>query len=146
MTLPELIDAADFVAIVRATGKDQVHWNNASNTKWESEANLAMIYNDQEVVVIDSIRGDAPTSLVIRNVGGTVGDTSFELTGLEPLVPGRDYLLFLEAVSTPTAEGEEESVSFVGLEQGIFVQSGLVYSNIYGLSVDPENLRPRDAK
>lgn len=144
MSLAQLEGAADVIAVVRPTGKDDVHWNNASNSRWTSDDGRAMIYNDQQVVVVNLLRGEAPSTLLIRNIGGTVGDTSFELEGLEPLAAGQLYLVFLETVETPTKEGSETAISFVAQEQGVFAPAGETYSNDLGLSVAPRDLRRED--
>ncbi len=84
-----------------------------------------MIYNDQEVDVIRVLRGRVPATLTIRNIGGTVGDTTFELIGLESLKTGQEYLVFLEGVATPTETGTEWALSFVAQERGVFWKTGL---------------------
>ncbi len=142
-TLDELTEKADAIAVVRATGNDRVHWNNASNAKWvPDKPGGAMIYNDQDVTVVELVRGDLDSSLTIRNIGGTVGDTRYELEGLEPLTKGVDYLVFLKTFETHTQEGSEKALSFVGQEQGVFVASGTSFVSNHGLSVTSDQLRP----
>lgn len=142
-TLDELTKSAQAIAVVRATGSDRVHWNNADNVKWvSSSAGGAMIYNDQEVVVVELLRGDLDRNTTIRNLGGTVGDTRYELEGLKPLIKGIDYLVFLTEFDTPTQEGTEKALSFVGQEQGVFVASGASFISSHGLSVTSDQLRP----
>lgn len=141
-TLQDLQNAAEIIAVVKPTGKDSEHWNNAKNSAWVSEKpGRAMIYNDQEVVVVDVIRGQAPSTLTIRNIGGTVGDTMYELEGLEPLEQGAQYLVFLKTFQTPTEEGTEAALSFVGQDQGVFMRSGDAFANDLGLSVTPDMLQ-----
>lgn len=142
-TLDELTTHADAIAVVRATGNDRVHWNNATNAKWVSdEPGGAMIYNDQEALVVDLVRGELDQMLTIRNVGGTVGDTRYELEGLAPLVQGVDYLVFLKTFETPTQEGTETAISFFGQEQGVFVANGPDFVSDHGLRVASESIRP----
>ena len=99
-----------------------------------------MIYNDQEVVVVKLFAGDAPRSLTIRNIGGIVGDTRYEIEGLEPLRKGADYLVYLRAFETPTQEGMETAISFVGQEQGIFESADDGFVNHLGLKVTTKSL------
>lgn len=143
MTVAQLTDAADIVAMVRPTGNNWAHWNSTANAAWDSsDERLPMIYNDQEVSVVELFRGTVADRLTIRNIGGTVGDTAFELEGLDALAPGSVYLVFLESVQTPTREGWEMAVSFVGQEEGVFLvtNSGNL-ENAYGRSVKLSDLR-----
>lgn len=144
MTVDDLTRAAEIVAVVRPTGKSDVHWNNASNTAWTSDTLRAMIYNDQEVDVIRVLRGKTPPTLTIRNIGGTVGDTTFELSGLEPLKSGQEYLVFLEGVATPTETGTEWALSFVAQQRGVFWKTGAGFANSDGLSVTVETFNEAD--
>lgn len=133
LTVDELIEGATIIAVVEPTGNDRVHWNNASNTRWESDtAGLAMIYNDQEVRVVRLLRGTAPKILVIRNIGGVIGDTSYEREDLEPLALGKQYVVLLAEYPTPTEEGVELAISFVEQGQGIFEIGPDSATNAYG--------------
>jgi len=144
LTIAEMTEAADVVALVRPTGMDRVHWNSAANSSWTpTDERLAMIYNDQQVEVVDLLRGRVGQSITIRNIGGLVGDTLMEMEGLEPLDPPSTYLVFLETVDTPTREGWESALSFISQGQGIFVSDGRGFVNDYGLSVTLEDLRSK---
>lgn len=141
-SLQDLSRAADVIATVRPTGRDRVHWNNQTNTRWTSpDKLLPMIYNDQEVVVIDQLRGAAPHRLIVRNIGGVVGNTRFEIEDLDPLEPAHLYLVFLEFVDTPTQEGSERALSFVARHQGIFVETQGLFVNGAALAVLPQDLK-----
>lgn len=121
LTVDQLMEGATIIAVVEPTGNDFVHWNNASNTRWESDTpGRALIYNDQEVRVERVLKGKAPDILTIRNIGGVVGDTRYEIEDLEPLVPGKQYVVLLAEYSTPTQDGFEQAISFVAQGQGIF--------------------------
>lgn len=121
LTVDQLMEGATIIAIVEPTGNDYVHWNNAANTRWESDMpGRAMIYNDQEVRVVRVLKGTAPETLVIRNIGGVVGDTRYEVEDLESLSAGKQYVVLLAEYPTPTQEGVELAVSFVAQGQGIF--------------------------
>ena len=141
-TLDELRTAAEAIVVVQATGNDKVHWNNARNARWESELpGRVLIYNDQEVRVISTFKGDIGPLLTVRNIGGTVGSTRYQLEGLEPIQRGVDYLAFLKMFETPTESGFEEAISFVGQGQGLFKASGDLFVSSSGLIVDPKDLR-----
>lgn len=139
LSLAELTAAAETIAIVVPTARDSVHWNNATNSRWESDdlAILAMIYNDQTVQVVHLAKGPAASELEIRNVGGSVGGVTFTLEGLAALRPGEEYLVYLEQVDTPTEGGPEPALSFVGQGQGVFRLVEGRFVNEGGLSVDP---------
>lgn len=134
-SIEDLTRGATVVAIVEPTGRDRVHWNSADNTRWESDRpGATMIYNDQEVRVVKVLQGTitSPT-LTVRNIGGVVGDVEYRIEGLDPLMKGRSYLLFLREFETPTREGTERAWSFVAQEQGVFALSETGYANARGL-------------
>ena len=135
-TLDELDLGADWIAVVRPTGSNDVHWNSADRAAWTSEkAGRALIYNDQQAEVLQVIKGDLKGRVVIRNIGGTVGDTRYEIEGLKALRQGATYLVYLKAFDTPTKEGSERAISFVGQEQGIFELAGSEWTSHWGLTI-----------
>ena len=142
-TIDMLLNSAETIAIVEPTGQDIVHWNSDDNSPWTSELpGRAMIYNDQEVKVIQLIRGNVPRMIKIRNIGGIVGNTEYELEGLEALEPGTQYLVFLRSFDTPTSDGFERAVSFVGQNQGIFLASDAGFVSNVGLRIAAADLTP----
>lgn len=108
VSVTELLERADAVAVVRPSSLIGQHWNNAANRKWTSDsaARMALIVTDQIVEVAELIKGDLPQAVTVRLPGGTVGDTTFD-SALKPLEPGQEYLLFLDWTDTPTEEGSE---------------------------------------
>ena len=141
LTVRQLTAAADIIAVVRPTGNDHVHWNSAQNRQWvPTDERQAMIYNDQELTVVRLLRGEAADSIIVRNIGGTVGDSSFEYEGLEALDPAHLYVVFLETVETPTEEGAETALSFVGQGQGVFVDTQDAYVSVFGQEVVPADI------
>lgn len=142
-SIADLTASAEIIAIVVPTGSDDAHWNNADNSRWESDDSriVAMIYNDQTVEVLRVLKGDAPSQLTIRNIGGTVDRVEFVLEGLRPLRAGSQYLVYLERVETPTREGAESAISFVAQGQGLFELTDSVFVNSAGLNVSPSDLQ-----
>lgn len=121
---PEYLSDAPIVAIVHTTGQQRVHWNNATNSEWQSEdmSRPPMIYRDQEVEVLRVLKGSLGPVEWIRSVGGTVGDRTFEMEGGSELTHQTTYLLFLRWEDTPTQEGSERFL-------GVYGQAGGVFSN-----------------
>lgn len=142
-SIADLTAAAEIIAIVVPTGSNDAHWNNADNSRWESEDSriVAMIYNDQTVEVRRVLKGDAPSQLTIRNIGGTVDSVEFVLEGLRPLKAGSQYLVYLERVEAPTREGAEAAISFVAQGQGLFELTDSGFVNSAGLNVSPSDLQ-----
>lgn len=136
MDLKQLWGKAETVALVRPTGQNTIHWNNADNRQWESDLGRAMIYNDQVVEVLKVNKGKTSSVLTIRNIGGVVGNVRYEVDGLTELQAGTEYLVFLATFDTPTREGFERAVSFVGQQQGIFAPAAGSFLNPLGLVVD----------
>jgi hypothetical protein len=100
-----------------------------------------MIYNDQTVEVLRVLKGDTPSQLTIRNVGGTVGTVEFVLEGLRPLSAGSQYVVYLERVQAPTREGTESAISFVAQGQGLFELTDSGFVNSAGLRLGPSELQ-----
>ena len=110
VSVAELFERADAVAIVRPSSDVTQHWNNATNTKWTSDtaARMALIVTDQVVDIDQVIKGELPGSITIRLPGGTVRETTFD-SALKPLSADVEYLLFLDWTDTPTEQGSERA-------------------------------------
>jgi hypothetical protein len=99
-----------------------VHWNNAANEPWRTDAlgRVSHIYRDQRFdidrVLVGSLsaRQMSARQIVIRGVGGTVGDYDVTYTDAASLQIGNSYLVFLREEDTPTREGEERSWTTCG--------------------------------
>jgi len=117
------------------TGENRVHWNSADGKAWSDDLGRSMIYNDQTLEVLETIKGERSSRIIVRNLGGRVDDALFEFEGMSELAVGDTYLLFLEEVDTPTSEGTERALSFVRQHQGVFRLNGEVFESSAGLSV-----------
>lgn len=142
-SIADLTAAAEMIAIVVPTGSSDAHWNNADNSRWESKdpRRVPMIYNDQVVDVLRVLKGDMPSELIIRNIGGTVDNVEFVFEGLRPLKAGSQYLVYLERVEAPTDQGFEAAISFVAQGQGLFEFTDGGFVNAAGLRSVPSEMR-----
>ncbi len=121
--LATLLAGSDAVAVVRFTGESTVRWNSADNKRWEPEVGSgvgAWIYRDDMMDVVRVIRGSLPGRLVVRGVGGTVGNVTMVHESQTEWLVDRPYLLFLRREQTPTQEGWEEAWTVTWLEHGAF--------------------------
>ncbi len=134
----ELWEASDLVALVVPIGGQTEQWNNATNTRWEADPEsgiLPMVFRDESVAVVTLLKGAAPESLTIRNLGGVTDGVEFAYEGLYDLKNGSQYLVFLQAVDTPTETGSERAISFVGQGQGLFTTVDGGFQNSVGLTL-----------
>lgn len=137
-TVEDLWNEADYVLIVQPTGRQVEHWNNAANTQWEAPKDsgvMPMIVRDEDVTVARVLKGDSPTSLTIRNIGGVADGVAFEYDGLFDLATGARYLVFLATERWPTQEGFETATGFVANGQGLWAPVAGGYRNDLGLVV-----------
>lgn len=137
-TITELWNEADYVLIVQPTGPQVERWNNAANKLWEASEDsgvMPMIVRDEEVSVVQVLKGTPPKPLTIRNIGGIADGIRFEYEGLFDLVTGSRYLVFLSSEQWPTQEGFEAATGFVANGQGLWVAAAGGYRNDIGLVV-----------
>jgi len=143
--LDDLLAEADLVALVRPTGPQVERWNGDGGRRWTADPDSParpLIYRDEEVQVVESLRGAAPPTLTIRNLGGTDDGVEFIFNGLHDLEDGVTYLVFLQSVETPLEHGTERALSFVGQGHGLFAPDGSVFLNSFGLSVSLAEIPP----
>lgn len=131
---------ADVIVIARPTQEQSQHWNSTRNEEWvapDDSGIIPMIVTDAVFAVERTLVGDHADSVTVRLVGGTVGDIRMTLDGMPNLSSGARIVLFLEEVQWPTAEGFDTVLAPIGEGQGIFVESGLTWTNAAGLSIAP---------
>ena len=80
---------------------------------WDAEHKR--IYTLTELAVSETIAGDAPTTIVIRTLGGQVDDIGMKVSGAPRLSETQDVVLFLR--DDPTAKG---GYLVVGMSQGLY--------------------------
>lgn len=74
------------------------------------------VYTHAKVRCLDVWHGAAPTTLVVKTPGGTVGDLGQRVEGAPTLRPGEEVVLFLRKAGT--------AFSVAGLGQGKFAIDG----------------------
>lgn len=84
---PTLVNDADY--IVRAKIKS-VH------SEWSHESQRPKIYTYVELEVLETIAGNPPQPLVLRLLGGKVGDQEMILEGGPEFAPGEEHVLFVQ--------------------------------------------------
>lgn len=138
--LAELLERADAVAVVSAKGAPSVHWNSADNAEWASDriGIQSHIYSDQTVEVLRVLTGAlSGPEIVVRGVGGRVGDVMVEYDAAVEWTIGGPQLVFLRLEATPTREGVEQLWTVVWLEHGVFAPEGEgIWRNPIGLTAD----------
>lgn len=85
-------------------------------------AGHSMILTDVRVRPNEILKGDRRTpEITFTLLGGTVGDITTLIIGGPDLVPGSDYILFL---NRERLQGDQEFLTIRGLVQGAFEVSG----------------------
>ena len=84
MTTDQLVDRSALIVEGRVLSQ-QVIW----------DAERQRIYTDSVVLVSQTHLGVAPRSLTVRQIGGTLGQTTQKVAGVQPLPAGMEVLLFL---------------------------------------------------
>ena len=83
----------------------------ASSSAWDDAHRRIHTYSEVEVREVWA--GGAPETLVVRTLGGVVGDVGQRVDGVARLSPGEDVVLFLRADPK-----DAELFSVIGLSQG----------------------------
>jgi hypothetical protein len=111
--LPEMVSRAGTI----------VHGIVLSNESREEENGA--IYTYTTVSVIEELTGrSSEETVVVRNMGGTVGSKGLRVTDVPTFEPGEEVILFLEP------EPRVEETDLVGWEQGAFrAVDGIVQRN-----------------
>lgn len=144
--IADLVALADGVAIVRPTGTSRTKWNSASNREWVSDpesAPQAYIYREDEMVVLESVRGTLEGRIWVRSVGGKVDDVAMINDGQVQWIKGETYLLLLALGDWPTREGSERAWGTVWMDHGVLrpLESG-AWVDRAGREVSLQSLRP----
>ena len=82
-------------------------------SQWNAQHTL--IYTYTEFHVMQTLKGSAPTRLVVKQLGGTVGNTTQHVSGVRYWAPGEASVLFLRP-----SEAADGTHVVVGLVQGDF--------------------------
>ena len=100
MDLPELTRSAD--VIVHGTVR-------RLESRWSGDGRL--IVTDVEIQVTETLKGEAPGTLVVTQPGGRVGDIAQRVSGLASFTPSEEVVVFL-------ARPGGRDFRVVGLAQG----------------------------
>src|SRR5215475_10130926 len=101
MDLPELVSSADRVVYARAV---------ASTVAWDPTG--TQIFTDTTFEVIDSAKGQGPTTLTVTLLGGRIDPVEMLQEGTPVFAPGDEVVLF-------TADRPDGKCDLVGFTQGV---------------------------
>lgn len=127
LTVSELIDAADVVAVVQPTGDAREGWNSADGREWSSDdpSRPAYIYRDETVTVERVLLGSfEERQFTLRQVGGQADGVRMLFENAPELQPEGTYLVFLREYDTPTETGAERFWTVLWQDRGVFERSG----------------------
>lgn len=140
--LPELASLAKAIAIVQVVADPSEHWNSADNKSWGTLGEDSLIYRDVPVKVVSLVDGELPSTLTLRDLGGTADGYLFEVDGTGTWTVGSQYLVFVTKSAFPTREGSEDSWTPVRLGQGVFSVSGQDwYEPIQGIRIPGDRVQ-----
>lgn len=141
-TLPDLLQQTKAIAIVEVVSDPSEHWNAKDNRSWGTLGDDSFIYRDVPVRVVRLEGGSLPSSLTLRDPGGTADGYEFEVDGTATWNVGSQYLVFVTRSTFPTREGAEDNWTPVRLGQGVFSWSGKDwYEPIQNLRVSGDEIQ-----
>lgn len=115
------------IAVVEFERTERVFWNSRSGNRWQPEigsGKLDLIYRDDIFRVDNVLKGDLPPAVVVRGVGGQIGDVHLDFEGQVDWQRQVPCLLFLRRDETPFDIGFERAWTVAWSASGSFVQSG----------------------
>lgn len=123
LDLPQLVRQSDSIVQGRV-----VH----VEAKWEQNLVFTYVYLDVE----DPLKGERLTTIVIRQVGGTIGALNMDVNGMPKFATGQQVLVFLKA-------HRDRTFQVVGMNQGRYeVIDNYALSNVSGVNIyDPRSGR-----
>ena len=112
-----------------------------TRASWDTDAGTIYTFVTIEVANAWGLEG-APARVVVKQLGGVVGDTAFVVGGQARFVVGEDVLVFLDV------RPRDHTLSVAGLEQGKWVLNGAVDVATSAMremrGTDPESAVARD--
>jgi hypothetical protein len=108
-------------------------------THSERDAQTGLIVTLTTFAVRDQLKGHAPQTHTIKQLGGRVGDLVSWVDGIPSFTPGEEYVVFLYGVSTAGFS------SPVGLSQGRFAVHGRPSGSVVGNGRDFREMMPAAA-
>lgn len=141
-TIADLIDYADAIALVRPREQVDVHWNSVDGEPWGSTTDFGKrvhIYRDQSYEVLMVVAGNVPQpSVLVRGVGGTIGNVTLAYADHPHVLPGETYLAFLTQEDTPVRGGFERAWTISWQREGLFHHSDNGWTNESGKSISSD--------
>ena len=86
-TFEEMADMAELVFVGKAV---------ASRAEWRTIGNDRVIFTLVEFETQEVLKGNAGKSVILQFLGGTIGDTTLEVTGVPRFKGGERVILFVE--------------------------------------------------
>jgi hypothetical protein len=129
MDLPVLVNKAESIVQGQV---EQVY------VQWDADRKLAFTY--ASVRVEDPLKGERRRTVLIRQVGGTVGSMTIHVAGMPRFSTGDRVIVFLK-------DQQDGTFQVLGLNQGKYeIVNGNAVSNLSGLDlVDPKTGRMVEA-
>ena len=84
LSLEDQCDMAEVIVVARATGQ---------SAEWDD--NRLRIYTDTRFEVEQTVKGDVAGVIIVRQLGGQVGDIGMSVAGSPVFLEGERYVLFL---------------------------------------------------
>lgn len=124
LTLSGLVERADRVVRARVRGA----WS-----AWASDERR--IFTWTELEVLETWTGAVEDAVVVRTLGGVVGEIGMKVSGTPQFSPGAEVVVFLRAARAGAAADEPATFEVVGMSQGKFdVDAGQAVPDGQGLA------------
>jgi len=119
MDLPRLVSTADHIVQGRVESV-------------ETRGEQNKIYTYVSVVIDESIKGNGRRAVVIKQLGGTFGNTIYSIAGMPHFRKGDQVILFLKV-------RKDTAFDVVGMNQGKYeIKNDIAVTNVHGITlIDP---------
>jgi hypothetical protein len=128
MDLPRLVSTSDHIVQGRVESI-------------ETRREQNKIYTYVSVVVDEHIKGNGRRTVLIKQLGGTFGNTIYSIAGMPHFRNGDQVILFLKA-------RQDTAFNIVGMNQGKYeIKDDIAVTNVHGITlVDPGTGVKSDAR
>jgi hypothetical protein len=98
----------------------------------ETRSEQNKIYTYVSVVVDELLKGNGRRAVLIKQLGGTYGDTMYSIAGMPHFRNGDQVILFLKA-------RQDTAFDIVGMNQGKYeIKNDTAVTNVHGITlIDP---------
>lgn len=83
---PELVKVADYIVRAKVVAKEST---------WEGTEPRRQIFTHFTLEVLETLAGEPPEPLVLKALGGEIGEDSMRIEGVTELQVGQEYVLFV---------------------------------------------------